>query len=568
MITPYVCIKRLVLCGIVLFSVASQAQSHFLWLKSPVVEGERQAYMFFGENTADEKYHMPDAIAKTELWRRTPDGKRTKLDAKPTAGNDERIGLVGALTDDGPCVLEANVVYGNYHGMLLAYCAKHVHAETAEALIAAGPSKDLKIDVVPKLIGDELQLAVLWEGKPFAGATVTVAFGDGEPAEHKAGEDGKVTIRPEREGLMGILANHRDAEATGEHKGEAYKGTMTFVSLTMDWKKGMNTAKPPAAKQAGGLSLPAPLASFGGAVADGWLYVYGGHIGQPHDHSAANLSNHFRRIQIRSANTSAAGSASASAWEELPMQMPLQGVAMVSHGGKLYRIGGLNARNATTDAKEDMHSTDEFASFDPSTKVWTKLAPLPGARSSHDAVVIGDKLYVVGGWTLKGGSPGDWQRELLAYDFAKPQAAGATANGAWQKLPAMPSSRRAVAAGEWKGKLVVIGGIDEDGAVSREATIFDPATGNWSEGPQLPEADMEGFGASAWNLNGKLYASGLPGVLHRLSEDATKWEEAARLKTPRFFHRLLPGSEPNTILAVAGSAEDGHVADVEVLNVK
>ena len=549
-----------IICGAVSIGFVSVAEAHFLWLKSPVVEGRRQAYLFFGENPADEKYHLPEAIAKTEVWRRTADGKRAPLDAKPTSGNDERIGLVAALPDDGPCVLEATAVYGNYHGMLLTYWAKHIHAATAEALNAAGPSKELKIDVVPQGRGDELELAVLWEGKPLAEAAVTVTVGDAQPAEHKAGEDGKVVIRPDREGLVSVLANRRDAEAKGEHKGEAYAGSMNFVSLTFDWKKGAvaKSQVEDGPQRAAVAPLPAPLASFGGAVADGWLYVYGGHTGEPHAHSAANLSKHFRRIRI----------AGGKEWEELPMQTPLQGVPMVAHGGRLYRIGGLNARNATTDVDEDMQSTDEFASFDPQSQKWTALAPLPVARSSHDAVVIGDKLYVVGGWMLKGPSPGEWQRELLMYDFAKPQAAGAPGGNAWQKLPAMPNSRRAVAAGEWQGKLVVIGGIDEDGAVSREATIFDPATGKWSDGPQLPEGDLAGFGASAWNLGGRLYVSGLPGVLYRLSEDGSKWEEAARLKTPRFFHRLLPGVEPNTLLAVAGSAEDGHVADVEELSVR
>jgi hypothetical protein len=155
----------------------------------------------------------------------------------------------------------------------------------------------------------------------------------------------------------------------------------------------------------------------------------------------------------------------------------------------------------------------------------------------------------------------------LAYDLAKQQPAGAAEKTAWVQLPAMPNSRRALAAGEWQGKLVAIGGIDEDGAISRESTIFDPATRQWSEGPTLPSGDLAGFGASAWNLDGRLYVSGLPGVLYRLSDDGKSWEEAARLKTPRFFHRLLPGHEPNTLLAVAGSAEDGHVANVEAIRV-
>ena len=134
--------------------------------------------------------------------------------------------------------------------------------------------------------------------------------------------------------------------------------------------------------QAAMLPLPEPVSSFGAAVADGWLYVYSGHTGDEHEHSAANLSQHFRRIKLEDG----------AEWEDLPMQTPLQGLALVSHDGKVYRVGGLNARNATKEDKEDLHSTAEFAEFDPASGKWNALAPLPAPRSSHNAVVIGDKV--------------------------------------------------------------------------------------------------------------------------------------------------------------------------------
>ena len=40
----------------------------------------------------------------------------------------------------------------------------------------------------------------------------------------------------------------------------------------------------------------------------------------------------------------------------------------------------------------------DVARFDPKTKQLESLTQLPEPRSSHDAVVIGDKLYVAGGW--------------------------------------------------------------------------------------------------------------------------------------------------------------------------
>ena len=45
--------------------------------------------------------------------------------------------------------------------------------------------------------------------------------------------------------------------------------------------------------------------------------------------------------------------------------------------GPFSGVGGLNNRNATKDDKEDLHSTDEFAEYDPATNKWTALTPLP-----------------------------------------------------------------------------------------------------------------------------------------------------------------------------------------------
>jgi hypothetical protein len=528
-----------------------------LWLNVIELDGRPHAFMYFGENVTDDAYHMPEKIAGAELWRQTDDGQRAKLETRPLDSTG-RIGRIAPLPGAGPCVLEVSRQYGNYHGMLLTYYAKHIRAANPKEINAAGPSKELKLDVVPQINGGELKLTVLHGGKPLEESPLTVTVGDAEPVEHKTNADGTVIVRPERDGMVSVLASYRDAAVKGEIDSQPYTGAASFVTLTFHWSSnydGREGLKPRATSSsttpdAPGLpSLPEPLASFGAALADGWLYVYGGHIGEPHAHSAANLSKHFRRLRL----------ADGREWEDLPMQTPVQGLAMVAHGGRIYRIGGMNARNATTEQEADLHSTDEYARFDPATG-WSPLVPLPVARSSHDAAVIGNSVYVVGGWKLSGPGAGEWLDDALAFDFAHPELG-------WKKLPALPQRRRALAAGEWQGKLVAMGGIDEDGATSQRVDIFDPATGTWTEGPSLPEGDLAGFGASACTEDGTLYVSGLPGVLYRLSEDGQKWEVAARLKTPRFFHRLVAGRRPNSILAVGGAAEDGHVADIELIQI-
>ncbi len=184
--------------------------------------------------------------------------------------------------------------------------------------------------------------------------------------------------------------------------------------------------------------------------------------------------------------------------------------------------------------------------------------PLPAARSSHNATVIGDKLYVIGGWRLDGKPPGTWEPDALVYDFTKPESG-------WQKLPHPEFKRRALAAGFWKDKLIALGGMDEKNNPSVRVDLFDLHSGNWHRGPNLPGAGMAGFGVSAWNLDGELYVCGLRGVLYRLNDSGSAWEEAGRVETPRFFHQLVPAPHGG-LMVVGGASQKGQLATIEPID--
>ncbi len=548
---------------------AGRANAHFLWLKTDSADGQPQAVLIFGESSADEAYHLPESLADTKIWCRTLSGKRIELESEYVE-TDDRVGLVAAVDKSKlpvgePCVLETVREYGVYGDFLLTYYAKHVHADSNDAIGTAGASKELRLDIVPRATADGLQVTMLWDGKPRGDVSVSFAVGEGEPTKTRTNDAGNATYQPKKSGLVAVLANCTEADKKGSLNGKEYSSAMHYSSLTVPWnvvetfptpsKKGqesrVKSQEPEKASATSALTpLPEAVSSFGAAVCDGWLYVYSGHTGTEHDHSAANLSQKFLRIKLDGT----------SDWESLPMQTPLQGLAVVDHDGKVYRIGGMNARNATTDDEEDLHSTTEFAEFDPATNKWTALAPLPAPRSSHKAVVIGDKLYVTGGWTLSGPRKVEWLADSLVYDFANPSVG-------WQQLPAQSFQRRALAAGEWQGKLFAMGGMDEKAKISRRVDIFDPQTGTWSEGPKLPGAGMSGFGISAWNLDGKLYVSGFRGQVYRLSDDGSEWEEVARLATPRFFHQLVPAGAADALLAVGGASREGHLVDLELIDV-
>ncbi len=294
--------------------------------------------------------------------------------------------------------------------------------------------------------------------------------------------------------------------------------------------------------------LPEPLASFGAAVCGDWLYVYSGHLGATHQHSRDNTSPAFRRLHLRDGR----------AWEDCAAGPRLQSPALVAHGALLYRIGGVSAHN-TQDEPADLRSVSECACYDPSINQWRELPELPEPRSSHDAVVCGNLIYVAGGWNLQSDTDtAPWLDTLLSLDVTD-VAAG------WQTVVKQPFQRRALTVGSFNDRIWVIGGLCPDGSFSRAVEVYDPATEGWSTGPELPESDRGGFAASAFGVGDHLYVSGRDGNVLRLSNDADRWERFASLTAPRFFHRLVPYGT-SELLIVGGAGDCGHLRSIEAIS--
>jgi hypothetical protein len=292
--------------------------------------------------------------------------------------------------------------------------------------------------------------------------------------------------------------------------------------------------------------LPEPLASFGAASHRGWLYVYGGHVGKQHEHSRDNVRGTFRRQPL-----------SGGKWEELPAGPPVQSAALVAHGDFLYRIGGLTARNAPAEAS-DLQSIDSVARYKPEAGLWEPVASLPEPRSSHDAVVLRDRIYVAGGWKHHGEEgDADWHDSLLVLDVSVKN----NAELQWKVLTTTPFKRRAFALATHNGHVYCLGGMTPDTAFSRQVDIYDPQCNQWSRGTDLPESEMNGFGASAFEVEGRLYVSSLSDKLLCLSEDGHEWQPVAELKQPRFFHRIVPGSK-SCVLLIGGADHDSHLDSI------
>lgn len=304
---------------------------------------------------------------------------------------------------------------------------------------------------------------------------------------------------------------------------------------------------PAAEKKLSVPDLPESFSSFGACVADGYVYVYGGHAGKTHTYSTETALGKFRRLNL----------ASPTKWEELPAGMKLQGLALVAHKSKVIRVGGMAPQNKPGDPSDNV-STATVQSFDPKANEWTDLPPLPAARSSHDAVVVDDTLVVVGGWNMKGkGKGSEWADTAFTLNLADPKAG-------WQTIP-QPFVRRALTAAVLDGKVYVLGGLMKDGDASVGVDILDVKTGKWATGPEYPKVGMNGFSAAAAVVNGELYLNPADGVVYKLTGE--KWTEVTKVTQPRFVHRAVPAGD-NQLLILAGAARGGSRADSELISVK
>lgn len=274
--------------------------------------------------------------------------------------------------------------------------------------------------------------------------------------------------------------------------------------------------------------LPHGLTSFGAAEHEGVLYVLGGYSGMPHAYSAKDQHGELLAYD-------------GTRWSVVSEVPKVQGAALVSHATGLVRVGGMRAMNETVATKSELVSVDTVQRFDASNGSWSDLPALPEGRSSHDAAVIGDTLFVVGGWTLdhaaKGGT---WPSDMFTLDLSREDAA-------WERRRA-PFARRALAAATAGGKLFVLGGMDAQRQISQTVEVYDPTADTWTRAPDFPG---QGFGMAAVGQGATVHASGADGVVHQLDVETNTWTRSTPMAMPRFFHRLIAAAD-GTVWALGG----------------
>lgn len=128
--------------------------------------------------------------------------------------------------------------------------------------------------------------------------------------------------------------------------------------------------------------MPTARGALAGAVVKGRLHVVGGAV-----------KSFFRLV-----NTGAheVYDPETDQWQTLaPLPTPRDHLAVVSHGNKLFAIGG----RVNVDYNRNLSSNEVY---DPSTGKWSTAAGLPTARSGITAQVLNGRIHVFGGESGEG----------------------------------------------------------------------------------------------------------------------------------------------------------------------
>ncbi len=174
-------------------------------------------------------------------------------------------------------------------------------------------------------------------------------------------------------------------------------------------------------------------------------------------------------------------------WASLaPLPTPRQEVAVAALRGHVWVIGGFGSGAEPTATVE---------SYDPATNAWTPQPSLPVAVHHATAVTVGERLFVLGGYT---GGRMRWQAldSVLEWDPAR---------SAWEKRRPMPTARGALAAVELGGRIHAIGGAA--GGPLNAHEVYDPAADRWTTANAMPTARDHlaavAFRGGVWALGGR-----------------------------------------------------------------
>lgn len=510
--------------------IASTGRSHFLWLV-PMDETNSKVSLYFSEGPEPDN---PELLKRVSSVQATP--YRTPKPGSLTSFTFTEDGTRLVATSPGATAWTLTHTFGT-HGKE----EKNLIVYTASSVVCKRPGMQdsdwiplpkTNFTAEPMFDGKELVLSIFVGDEPARNQSFELQ----SPNDHQTLEtnlEGVAKIAGVQPGVYAIRLV-RSEEQHGEYEGAPYRSTKHYTTVSFIVPKlDVVSSIPNLTGQA--IELPKAITSFGATRMDNSIYVYGGHTGGAHSYSYEEQFNTLAKLDLSQPNPT---------WERIAEGPRVQGNALVADSQSVLLIGGFSAENKTGE-KSRLVSQSLVQAFDLHSKTWSSLPSLPEPRSSMDAICLDGFVYVVGGWHMNGNGPETkWHETAWRLSLEKKDQ--------WQPIATPPFRRRAVALASHAGKVYVVGGMDSSGQPTTAVDCFDPIANSWSECGSISGVPMNGFGAAASEIDGKLIVSTVDGSIQQLNDSTRTWTVIGQIATGRFFHRMVPSG--NRELAIIGGA--------------
>ena len=147
---------------------------------------------------------------------------------------------------------------------------------------------------------------------------------------------------------------------------------------------------------------------------------------------------------------------------------PQQFHSVVVVGGKVYVVGG---------GQTERFQASAFEVYDPDIDRWDILPAMPTARVFLAAAAVGNAIYAISGIRIaQGAILNDFDPTVEAFDLT---------SQTWTQRADVPTPRNRFAAATFAGRIYAIGGLTPDGDTGI-VEAYDPATDRWERGADMP----------------------------------------------------------------------------------
>lgn len=217
--------------------IAATANAHYLWIsvdREP--EGRTGTNLYFEEvpEPGDGSY-LDHFLGKSDVWIRTIEQPTPDpIQADEVKEGDHRWMRVALPTADEYSV-DAYGKFGVYEygqtKVLLHYYARNLSVASHDAMHELGRAEQMDLDLVPHDAGNQLELTLLWKGKPVADRMVFIRGPKGFRKNVKTDAGGRIELERPASGTL-TLRSSVEFPTPGEENGEAYELVRHNITLT------------------------------------------------------------------------------------------------------------------------------------------------------------------------------------------------------------------------------------------------------------------------------------------------------------------------------------------------